>query len=879
MKSPRKSIAVRLLRVVFSCYLIVTVIVTSVQLYLEYENIEESLLVELFNVSQSFSESIGKALWNVDIDSMQSLLAGLNKIQIIDGVTIEDHNGEIQYYVGEITKHARSVASNRVIIFNGKVAREKTLNIGDVHYHMYEYSFEVMFRVHEAKKPKLIGRVYLYSSRKTVISRVADSFLIIIINALIKTGALWVIFLFFVNRVIAKPLGELSEATHSLKQGGENEMEITERLQGIIQSNNEDELQLLAVSFLEMKQEIIEKIDNLNSLNEIATVLAQSKSKILAFEVVAQLVQSKYGCEIAIAFDPNRNAWRSLPVENGAADSQEIFPSDYLIDSTREIGSVVYVHQKTSNVNLCIDKFITDPGAFSLLYLPLSGINNGDRELWFIGDIGKKHLDHASNLSDESLGFLNVLSSITSDAINNLQQREIIEEQNLQLEQRVETRTKELALVNQKLKHLAVHDPLTGLPNRILFHDRLDHLIYNAYRENKQFAVANIDLTKFKFVNDTYGHDAGDIILREVGKRFSSALRKSDTLARMGGDEFAAIISCDGSVEDVEKSLRRMTESLKEAIPLDEDNSMQMNANIGIAFYPLHATDRDLLMKYSDMAMYHAKRSGRDYAIFNPEKNREEREYLKFMSELEHAINNDQLEIHYQPIINLKTRRMISMEALVRWDHPQRGFIPPGEFIPLAEKNGLIEPLTDWVVRNAVKQCSAWHARGIEVTVSVNLSLRIFSAPDLSTKLVAYVDEVELKPCYLKLEITETSAMTRPEFAMGVIKNLKKIGFPISIDDFGTGYSSLAYLTKLPLDELKIDSSFILSDEENSLLVIQAIIELGHALKLHVIAEGIESLESLEMLAARGCDAGQGFYIARPADVESIDVWLEDHMP
>lgn len=874
----KNSIGVRFLRVVFGCYLFVTLSVTSSQLYVEYGNAEKGVLTELFNVARSFEDGLGKSLWNLDNDSIDFILNGIQKIDVISGVKITGLQEEIQGSIGLFISPKTKISVVGPAQFDDIKAREIQVVTPERSFYLYEYKLDIVFQDDAEIAPELIGHMYLYSDKKTVVQRFRKSFLLIIVIALIKTAALWLIFLYFARRVVAKPLSELTIATQTLDKGAdrrESEASSTP-LQTMASSENKDELQLLASSFLSMQSTILQKIENLNALNEFALKLIQAQTRDGVFTQAQALLNRLFGCRFAAIIDRNGSiSWSSI--------DQEKLSTLKLEKDSEKIGGQYGPYNFESAISYNQDgaQMPRDPSDTSwasnvpVLTVPVSTPGMDFTHLKFFGPLNSERLDENYQINDESLSFLQVVSAIITSTLTNLRQREVIQQQNDYLEQRVAARTQELAKVNAELKHLAVHDPLTELPNRTLFNDRLNQLISLAQREKRGFAVASIDLTKFKMINDNYGHDAGDEVLVEVAKRLTGALRASDTLARMGGDEFAAILNSNNISESIDTVVEQMVAALQDPVVLTDNAAVVTSANIGISLYPEHAQTPEQLFKYADIAMYQAKREGNGYAVFDQQKSSKEKEFIQLMSELEIAISNEELRLHYQPIIDLNTGSTLGLEALVRWVHPEKGMIPPDMFIPHAEKSAHISPLTQWVLRKACEQCAKLHRQGHMVSIAVNLSPRVFTSPKLPLQLQALLDEFDLDSRWIKLEITENAAMSNPDQALSIISKFREMGSPISIDDFGTGHSSLAYLTRLPLTEIKIDKGFLIQDTPSNQLIVETIIELAHALELTVVAEGIEHRETLSMLKQKGCDAAQGYFISRPMDSKGIEHYFE----
>ncbi|QGG95927.1 putative bifunctional diguanylate cyclase/phosphodiesterase [Actinomarinicola tropica] len=432
------------------------------------------------------------------------------------------------------------------------------------------------------------------------------------------------------------------------------------------------------------------------------------------------------------------------------------------------------------------------------------------------------------------------------------------------------------ARVQARLRHQALHDALTGLPNRVLLNDRLRKGLSRAQRSGEPIAIMIMDLNHFKEVNDTLGHHSGDVLLSEVAQRLRDALREADTVARLGGDEFAILLTTNatrsGAIAVAEK-IGRLVER-----PVDVDGvSIQVSASIGIAFFPEHADDADGLARRADVAMYVAKRTSSTFAVYAPEDDRSSIRRLTLLGELRQAITQDQLVLHHQPTVELSTGHVLRTEALLRWKHPTHGLMPPGEFMELAEMSGVVQPLTRWVLRQSVRQVKQLSVDGQFLHVAVNVSARNLYEPDLVDWIVGLLEEERFPGERLTLEITESLLMDDPLLALGVLRRLKAFGISLSIDDFGTGYSSLSYLRDLPIDEIKIDQSFVgaMSLPGGDDTIVRSVIDLGHNLGLAVVAEGVEDWETLERLVELGCDRAQGFLLSQPLPADELAVLLE----
>lgn len=427
------------------------------------------------------------------------------------------------------------------------------------------------------------------------------------------------------------------------------------------------------------------------------------------------------------------------------------------------------------------------------------------------------------------------------------------------------------------INHMAYHDPLTDLPNRALFNDRLKLALAHAKRNKQLLAVMFIDLDRFKLINDTLGHAMGDRVLKDVAQRLTECLREGDTVARIGGDEFILIFPQIAKEQDVAKIALKIIETMKRPFKV-EMQEFHLTTSIGVAIYPHDGEDAETLVKNADSALYLAKEQGNTYQLYTPSMNDKAYERLNTEQALCKALENDEFEVHYQPQVNIITGQITGMEALVRWKHPEKGLVYPGDFIQIAEETGLIIPIGEWVLRTACLQSKAWQDAGYPpVTVVVNLSARQFLQQNLVETITRILQETGMDPKWLELEITEGVIMKDVDYTVKVLQELAKMGIRIAIDDFGTGYSSLNYLKRFPINTLKIDRSFIqgvVSDIQDAAIV-STIIVLARNLNLKVVAEGVETEEQYLFLRGKQCYDMQGYWFSRPVPAEEFEDLLK----
>jgi diguanylate cyclase (GGDEF)-like protein/PAS domain S-box-containing protein len=429
------------------------------------------------------------------------------------------------------------------------------------------------------------------------------------------------------------------------------------------------------------------------------------------------------------------------------------------------------------------------------------------------------------------------------------------------------------------LRHQAMHDGLTDLPNRMMLFDRLADALEAARSDGRLIALLLMDLDRFKEVNDTFGHHFGDVLLKQVAFRLRNQLHIDDTVARLGGDEFAIVLTSALDANAVAMTARRILNSLQQPFVV-EGQVLEVGASIGIALYPQHGSDARTLMRRADVAMYATKQSNAGFT-FHERDEQESRvpDQLSLVVEMRTALERNEFELYYQPKRHLRSGLITRVEVLIRWNHPKRGLLMPVSFVPIAERTGLIKPMTDWILDKALRQCREWQDEGAPIHVAVNVSAKSLLEETLPSKVQAVLDKWNIDPRFLKIEITESSIMADPAHALAIMSMLQSMGVRLSVDDFGTGYSSLTHLRELPIDEIKIDKAFVMGmlTSDADAAIVRTVIDLAHNLGKQVCAEGVENAETMQRLEEMGCDLAQGYFISRAIPAAALMAWLTEN--
>jgi len=616
-------------------------------------------------------------------------------------------------------------------------------------------------------------------------------------------------------------------------------------------------------------------------------------------DVIYALIENTSGQTFSISLDLSSAAVARLaklkPGNNGTVDALRHLPNVLHVSHPVKVGrqtvGTVFVGLTREHIvvlarQLLVQEMMIGLGIILLLVLciyvvfrysalrPIQKLIHGSRRV-AEGDFSQ---EIESRAVDELGQLTTAFNEMTRNLRHNIQEKDrildTVQELNRSLESRVEERTQKLEALNRELEHLALHDPLTGLPNRSLIQDRIDQAILVDKRENNRFAIIMMDLNGFKEVNDTLGHNIGDQLLVAVATRLRDVLRAGDTVGRIGGDEFAILLQ-NANAKKAEQVAHHLAQAIAPAFDLD-GLRLTVTASMGIAVFPIHGMDQITLLRHADVAMYRAKQDHHPSYVYDARHDHHLPDRLALITELSEAIRNQSLQLHYQPIVSLEDFRIIGVEALARWPEARDRIVSQEILINLIEQTELLLPFTDWLFESVGQQWTLWQQQGFDLSISINLCMRNIHDPGLVEIVGTTLNRYRMPPQALILEITESTAMHDPEHVRHVLQELTQIGVRISMDDFGTGYSSLSQLNRLPLHELKIDNSFIrhLAVNERHLSIVRSIVDLAHNLNLTVVAEGVEVPSVLPILQELQCDFAQGYYLGAPMSGKQVEHFL-----
>ena len=624
-----------------------------------------------------------------------------------------------------------------------------------------------------------------------------------------------------------------------------------------------------------MKFELQQKEAEIAMLKEITEVIASEYSLQKVFQLVASrahdLIQAQTLVIPVLSADQSTYTYRAAI----GASADELLNATLPID----IGVCGWVlrHRKAwwrgildqLNSN---ERNQWEQRAGTIILVPLTGRHQ------FLGGIAGIDKADGGEFDERDLELLTMFASQVSIVIENamfFEELDAAKQRADAYREKLQVSNQQLSHSNEDLQHLAVHDPLTGLPNRTLVLDRIQQGILNAKRNQNTMALIMIDLDHFKEVNDTLGHPVGDGLLIGVGESFQTVLRKPDTLGRLGGDEFAVVLpQADRDAALIVAG--KLQAALQNPVQV-EDSSFSIGASMGIALYPDHGADPSALLKCADVAMYVAKRNNDENAVYDPVHDDYNPNRLELLRDLRTAIQRQEIGIAFQPKLDLNSGVITGVEVLARWSHPERGIIPPYDFIPVLEQTGLIKPFTLQIIEKSVRHCKIYQDQGYKLGVAVNLSMHNLRDENLPRQIAEILDRFHLGEQCLTLEITESAIMCDPERSLDILTKLDKMGVGLSVDDFGTGYSSLSYLKRLPVQQLKIDRSFVsdMIDDKDDAMIVRSTIDLAHNLGLNTVAEGVETQATLKTLKTMGCDLGQGYLISRPLSHDDFLSYLQ----
>lgn len=813
----------RVLAAILLCSTSLAFCATLLQLFLDYKHNMSVIETRMTDIRKSYPNTLAESMWNVDMPHIQTQIKVMANLPDVVYVNLMDTDGKI-------------------IEQSGAAKQGKFLE---------KYIFPIEYKKNKAN----LGQLIIVIDVERVYAEIRDKALIILFSQMTKTLLVALFSLFIFNYLVSRHLSTLA---HYAKELDFNKLS-KPLLLARPPSKRADELDLVVSAFNFMSGSIKKDYDELRKYRSGLENLVQQRTLELA-----QKVSEKEEVIETLNFEISER----LLAEKEAIDNErryrqlvEMLPDAISVEVDNKIvffNSSLLALLQVSREDILLGKPILD-------FIPLE---------WH--EIVFEHLEEG-RFTKRSFECKVIRSDGTIIEVEISQA--FVQYKGQKAIQTILHDITKHKHYEEQLRKQALHDALTGLPNRILLNDRIDHEINMAERLKHRVYVLFLDLDRFKYVNDTLGHDSGDVLLKATAQRIASCLRKSDTLARLGGDEFVIVLGRVADEAVVLKLLDRLKQEMAQPILLN-GHEITVSTSIGISHYPQDGHDAATLLKHADSAMYQAKFSGSGgVQRYTPEMQERINENLAMEQRLRHAIEKSELMLYYQPIVDAVTQQIVGAEALIRWQHPTLGLILPARFIPLAEEIGLIISIGNWVMRTACSQAKIWQESYLaSFRMAVNLSMKQLVRPDLENEIKKILAEFNFNPAYLELEITESASMTNPEQIVMLLRKLKTMGLKLAIDDFGTGYSNLSYLTEFPVDHLKLDRIFIRDIHQNhkNAMLIKTMIYLAHDLNLKVIAEGVEETLQFNALNTYGCDEIQGHYFYPPLTAEQFDQLLQE---
>jgi diguanylate cyclase (GGDEF)-like protein/PAS domain S-box-containing protein len=827
----------RVLAAILLCSTCLAFLATGLQLLFDYRHDVSIIEARMLEIEKSYLDSIGASMWSMDDQQTRKQLEGLGNLPDVVFVQLRDAEGKTLVQIG-----------------------------APVQSHTITRKMPVKFLVDAAtKQTSELGTLTVIASLDRVYSDLRNKALVILVAQTTKTTIVAIFTLFIFAHLVSRHLSTLAGYARGLDISNLGApLKLSRK-----SPPRPDELDVVVSAINEMAGSIKHDFDELSRYRAGLEELVDSRTAELAQKVTEkEEVISELNREIK-----EREAAEQTVRDNEERYRQlvEMSPDAIMIESD---GKIVFVNSGTLRLLGAThpDQLL---GMAMMDFVP---------QEW--QEMAHDHMQRLLAHDKELRPFEAKIVRFDSSTVDVEVSRSVFQYQGLPAIQTVAHDITKHKHYEEQLRKQALHDGLTGLPNRSLLMDRLAQAIATAERQKHSIYVLFFDLDRFKYINDTLGHDAGDELLKTITARMSECVRKCDTLARLGGDEFVLLLGNIHSEDAVQRLTERIMEKISEPMILG-NQEITITSSIGLSAYPKDGSDAMALLKYADTAMYRAKELGRNgFQRYSEEMHTRVNEHLVMESRLRRALEREELLLHYQPLLDLKTGKIIGAEALIRWQHPELGLVPPARFIPLAEETGLITSIGEWVTRTACAQAKAWQDAGLPpVRIAVNLSAQQLVRPDLESEVQLALAETGLDAKYLELEITESMSMNDPERMVALLLKFKAMGVGVSIDDFGTGYSNLAYLKRFPVDRLKLDRSFVrdITNDPQDAGLAEAIISLAHSMHLTVVAEGVEELGQLSQLLDYGCDEMQGYYFSAPVPADAFGRMLQSgrtlHVP